>query len=73
MEYHEIYNLAGCEAFAEKKRKRFERSKASYEDDRKKIFGYDCNRYGLTYDDKLKVVAVREAVRDFTRGCILSI
>ncbi len=51
MEYGTVYNLATVKAWVQKKRARFEKSKEK----RSKLYGYDYERYGFTYDDGLRV------------------
>ncbi len=50
MEYHTVYNLATVKTYIHKKRTRFMKSPC-----RERIFGYDYERYGAMFDDKLKV------------------
>ncbi len=57
MEYHEVYNLATVRKYVQKKAARWKRSPT-----RGRLFGYDYERYGLTYDDKLKVVDIWEVI-----------
>lgn len=51
MEYGTVYNLATVKAWVQKKRERFLKN----EDKRSRLYGYDHERYGLTYDDGLCV------------------
>lgn len=53
MEYHCIYNLATVELYIHKKQKRWLKSPC-----RERIFGYDYERYGLTYTDKHKITDI---------------
>lgn len=53
MEYHCIYNLATVELYIHKKQKRWLKSLC-----RERIFGYDYERYGLTYNDKHKITDI---------------
>ncbi len=53
MEYHCIYNLATVELYIHKKQKRWLKSPC-----RERIFGYDYERYGLTYNDKHKITDI---------------
>lgn len=62
MEYHEVYNLATVRQFIAKKRMRWEK-----EQTRERLFNYDYERYGLTYDDKLKVVNVWEVLETYAQ------
>ena len=51
MEYGTIYNLATVKEWIEKKRKRFEVNG----DEGKRLYGYDTKKYGMIYDDGLRV------------------
>jgi len=51
MRYKTVYNLATIKEWAELKRKRFEK----YHNSDLQLYGYDYKRYGLTYDDNLKI------------------
>lgn len=62
MEYHEVYNLATTRQFIAKKRDRF--LKVVTEE---KIFGYDFTRYGLEYDDSLKVTDIWETLETYSQ------
>ena len=62
MEYHEVYNLATIRKFIQKKAKRWERRPC-----REKIFNYDYERYGLTYNDQLKTVDVWEVIETYAQ------
>lgn len=62
MEYHEIYNLATIKSWVHKKAVRWVKSQSC-----EKIFGYDYERYGLTYDDKLKVVDIWEVIETYAQ------
>ena len=53
MEYHCIYNLATVELYIHKKQKRWLKSPCC-----ERIFGYDYERYGLTYNDKHKITDI---------------
>lgn len=55
--YHQVYNLATVKFWAYKKAYRWSKNKCN-----QKCFDYDYNRYGLTYDDSLKVVDVWDVV-----------
>ena len=58
MEYGTIYNLATVKEWAEKKRVRFNRNG----DANKRLYGYDFERYGLTYDDGLRVWQLHDII-----------
>lgn len=62
MEYHEVYNLATVRQFVSKKHLRWEKAQT-----RERLFNYDYERYGLEYDDKLKVVNVWEIVEIYAQ------
>ena len=62
MEYHEVYNLATVRQFIAKKRLRWEKAQT-----RERLFNYDYERYGLEYDDKLKVVGVWEIIETYAQ------
>ena len=62
MEYHEVYNLATVKIWVHKKATRWFKTQT-----REKIFNYDYERYGLTYDDKLKVVDVWEIIEIYAQ------
>lgn len=62
MEYHEVYNLATIRQFIAKKRQRWEKAQT-----RERIFNYDYERYGLYYDDKLKVINVWETIEVYSQ------
>ena len=58
--FHVIYDVWSCRRWIRKKRELWEKSNC-----RERIFGYDYERYGLTYDDKLKLVNVWSALEDY--------
>lgn len=62
MEYHEVYNLATVRQFIAKKAARWQNSQTP-----ERLFNYDYERYGFTYDDKLKVVTVWEIVEIYAQ------
>ena len=62
MEYHEVYNLATVRKFVVKKRLRWQKTQT-----RERLFNYDYERYGLFYDDKLKVVNVWEVIEIYAQ------
>lgn len=62
MEYHEVYNLATVRKFVVKKRSRWQKKQT-----RERLFNYDYERYGLEYDDKLKVVNVWEVIEIYAQ------
>lgn len=62
MEKHVIFNLATCRKYIAQKAKKWYKRKI-----RKNIFDYDYIRYGLTYDDKLKVVDIWEILETYAQ------
>ncbi|MBQ6980016.1 MAG: hypothetical protein IJQ07_05165 [Clostridia bacterium] len=62
MKKHEVYNLATCRKFVKKCAEKWRKKKT-----RKNIFDYDFNRYGLTYDDKLKVVDIWKVLETYAQ------
>ena len=62
MEYHVVYNLATVRAFIAKKAVRWQKNPC-----RERLFGYDYERYGFTYDDKLKTVDVWEVIETYAQ------
>ena len=62
MEYHEVYNLATIRRYIAKKRSRWQKAQTCG-----RIFDYDYERYGLEYDDKLKVVNVWEVIETYAQ------
>jgi hypothetical protein len=51
MEYGQVFNLATVREWVEKKRARYEK----HGDPKKRLYGYDTQRYGEYYDDNLKI------------------
>lgn len=68
MKNHGLYNLATCKRFIDMKRKVFERDSVS-----KNIFGYDFNRYGLSYDDNLAVSDIWTDIGDYVKAYFIYI
>lgn len=62
MEHHKVYNLATVRQFVEKKAARWQKSAC-----REKLFDYDYERYGLTYDDKLKIVTIWDVIESYAQ------
>jgi hypothetical protein len=58
--FHVIYDVWSCRRWVRKKYAQWQKAQC-----REKIFGYDYERYGLDYDDKLKVVNVWSALEDY--------
>ena len=59
---HSIYNLATCKRFIYSKRKKFLKRPLS-----RNCFGYDFNRYGMLYNDNLKVVDLWEVLKNYVQ------
>ncbi|MBQ6922894.1 MAG: hypothetical protein IJQ66_07385 [Clostridia bacterium] len=62
MEKHVVYNLATVRKFIAQKEKKWRKRNV-----RKNIFDYDFMRYGLTYDDKLKVVDIWQVLETYAQ------
>lgn len=62
MKKHVIYNLATIKRWVRSKARRFYEKPSQ-----SRIFGYDYERYGITYDDKLKVVDVWEIISNYAQ------
>ncbi|MCM1441201.1 MAG: hypothetical protein NC131_18660 [Roseburia sp.] len=62
MYFHEVYNLATVRKFVDKKKKRFEKCPCP-----EKLFNYDYDKYGYTYDDKLKVVDIWQVIENYAQ------
>lgn len=62
MDYHAVYNLATVRTFIAKKAARWQKSPC-----RERLFDYDYERYGLTYDDKLKTVDIWQVVETYAQ------
>ncbi len=58
--FHEVYDVWSCRRWVRKKFERWIKSPCS-----EKIFDYDYNTYGLTYDNKLCSVSVWQAIKDY--------
>lgn len=59
---HKIYNLATCRRFLQVKRVRFEKAPCSA-----KLFGYNYERYGDSYNDNLEVVSLWKVLEDYAQ------
>lgn len=62
MEYHHVYNLATVRALIRKKYDRWQKNPTQ-----DRLFDYDYNRYGLTYDDNLKVVDIWSVIETYAQ------
>lgn len=63
MEYGTIYNLATVKEWIEKKRERFKRNG----DEEKRLYGYDIKRYGMTYDDGVRVWELFDVLSEYAQ------
>ncbi len=70
---HRIYDVWSCRRVIRSKYLKWQRKPRI-----DKLFGYDYNRYGLTYNDELKDISVWQAIEDYacayhiyTRQCAL--
>ncbi len=64
MRHRTVYNLATVKEWVNKKRCRYNR----HNDTEKQLFGYDVNRYGTTYDDKLKVIDLFDVLETYAQA-----
>lgn len=62
MEHHEVYNLATCRKFVSTKAIEWEKTQC-YEN----LFGYNYDRYGFTYDDKLKTIDIWNVINIYSQ------
>ena len=60
--FHQVYNLATIKIFCHKKFNRWRKRTC-----KDKIFNYDYEKYGLTYDDKLKIQNVWEVIEIYSQ------
>lgn len=69
MSRHSVYNLATCRRFVQSKRRKFFRllRREKHAQACMCIFGYDYDRYGYTYDDKLKIVDVWSVLETYAQ------
>ena len=61
--FHQIYNLTTAEAYARKKRIRFEKSMR-----KQTVYGYDYRVYGLTYNDELQLWNIFDCLEEYTKA-----
>ncbi len=59
---HQVYNLATCRKYVKKKKLRWQKNGC-----KAKIFDYDYERYGLEYDDKLRIINVWETIENYAQ------
>ena len=62
LDNHSIYNLAMCRRFVESKKRKFYKRPQ-----RRRIFMYDYERYGMEYDDKLSIVNLWKVIEDYVQ------
>ena len=62
MDKHIIYSLATCRKYIKERREKFFKRKTQ-----KNLYGYDYNRYGFYYNDKLSVVDVWEVINIYAQ------
>lgn len=60
MNYHHIYDVPSCKRWVYKKYTRWRKCPC-----KEKLFGYDYERYGVTYDNKLELVNVWQAIENY--------
>lgn len=58
--YHEVWDLPSVRRWVLKKEYRWNKNKC-----REKIYGYDYERYGITYDDNLKLTNIWQSLEDY--------
>ncbi len=59
---HEVYNLATCRMWVQKKYNRWCKNKC-----KEKLYGYDYERYGYTYDNKLNIVTIWDVLEIYAQ------
>ena len=67
MARHEVYNLATCKVFVQRKCVRRHWKKLGYRVGGNLLFDFDYARYGFTYNDKLKVVDVWDVLETYAQ------
>lgn len=63
MEYGVVYNLATVKEWVKKKRLRYEKQ----ENADLQLYGYDCERYGFTYDDGLRIWGLFDVLESYAQ------
>ena len=63
MEYGQVFNLATVREWVEKKRTRYEK----HGDPKKRLYGYDTQRYGEYYDDNLKTSHIFDVLYNYAQ------
>ena len=64
MEYGTVYNLASVKTWVALKRTRFARHRNA----QTQLYGYDCARYGTTFDDSLKISRLFEVLETYAQA-----
>ncbi len=62
IESHNIYNLATCRKYVAERYQAFINSPSN-----ERLFDYDYNKYGYTYDDKLNIVDIWQVIETYTQ------
>ena len=63
MEYGTVFNLATVKEWVKKKRLRYQK----HENADLQLYGYDCERYGFTYDDGLRIWGLFDVLESYAR------
>ncbi len=63
MEYGTVFNLATVKEWVKKKRLRYEKN----ENADLQLYGYDCERYGFTYDDGLRIWGLFDVLESYAQ------
>ena len=63
MEYGTVFNLATVKEWVKKKRQRYEK----HENADLQLYGYDCERYGFTYDDGLRIWGLFDVLESYAQ------
>ena len=63
MEYGTVFNLATVKEWVKKKRLRYEK----HENADLQLYGYDCKRYGFTYDDGLRIWGLFDVLESYAQ------
>lgn len=67
MEYGAVYNLATAKAWVNLKRSRYKK----HGDSDLQLYGYDTERYGLTYDDSLKESNLFDVLETYAQAYLI--
>lgn len=63
MEYGTVFNLATVKEWVKKKRLRYQK----HENANLQLYGYDCERYGFTYDDGLRIWGLFDVLESYAQ------